>query len=87
MYFLSDQSDLDGSLNGYCTNECATFMHMFVATDHKQDLEKAIISETSGHFKRLLVSLLTVRSLIRTEKRSILYSLSPYVLHTVTPAH
>lgn len=27
--------------------------------DHKQNLEKAIMSETSGHFKRLLVSMLT----------------------------
>ena len=38
-----------------------------IHSDHKQDLEEAIISETSGHFKRLLVSMLTVSHIIHSE--------------------
>ena len=35
---------------------------MYDITVHGRDIEKDVASDTSGHFKRLLVSLLTVRT-------------------------
>ena len=32
-------------------------------TEYSRDLEKDVISETSGHFKRLLISMLTVSAI------------------------
>ena len=38
-----------------------------IHSDHRQNPGKATISETSGHFKRLFVSMLTVSCIIHSE--------------------
>lgn len=81
MHFLSQQGAWIGLHNVFTAVACMP-VNWCITTDHKQGLEKAVISETSGHFKRLLVSLLTVRWATWRIYSNILYDHTCYVLYT-----